>query len=163
MFKALFRPVPFVHSSPQVRASAAILFLRVALAAIFIYHGLEKILGEGNEWGANWLAGMVQAPPGTVEHSSQMIVLQLGVAWGEVLGGTALAIGLLTRLAAAGLFLIQIAAICLAFLHPSFSLTKHGGGEYNVALLAMCAAVVFLGAGRYSVDRLLHLKRRQAK
>jgi putative oxidoreductase len=163
MFKALFRPMPLVLSSPRARANVAVLFLRVTLAAIFVYHGLDKALGEGNEWGGNWLAGMVQSQPGTFARSSQLTALQLGVAWGEVLGGAALAIGLCTRLAAGVLCLIQAAAVCLTFMYSTFSLTKQGGPEYNLALLAMCIAVVFLGAGQFSADRLLHARRRGAK
>jgi len=30
------------------------LILRLALAAVFIYHGVEKITGTGNDWGTSW-------------------------------------------------------------------------------------------------------------
>lgn len=38
-----------------VKNTLAPLLLRLALAAIFIYHGLNLVGTEGNEWGAAWM------------------------------------------------------------------------------------------------------------
>jgi putative oxidoreductase len=136
--------------------------LRAGLAAIFLYHGLgQKILPEGAQWGANWLMVMFDAPAASLEESPALTAVQLGVAWGEVLGGLALALGLLTRLAACGLILIQGAAAYFTLLYQPFSLTKAGGPEFNLVLLAMCAALLILGSGRFSVDWLLQRGRKE--
>jgi putative oxidoreductase len=162
MFKFLFPRVGADQPLPQRATNAASVILRVGLAAIFLYHGLgQKILPEGAEWGANWLIVMFDAPPASLEESPALGAVQLGVAWGEVVGGLALALGLLTRLAACGLILIQGAAAYFTLLYQPFSLTKAGGPEYNLALLAMCAAVLILGGGRFSADCLLLRGRRE--
>jgi uncharacterized membrane protein YphA (DoxX/SURF4 family) len=80
---------------------------------------------------------------------------QLAVAWGELLGGIALLLGLLTRVAAFGLAIIQIGAIATVTGFRGFSLAGGGGYEYNLALLAMCFALVLMGPGMIAVDRLV--------
>src|SRR2546421_12531213 len=74
------------------------LILRAGLAVIFIYHGLGKV-NEGTGWGTNW-AG-----------NTQPVAVQLAVGWGELIGGIAVALGLLTRLAVLGLATIMTGAI----------------------------------------------------
>src|SRR5437879_13654288 len=69
------------------------ILLRFALAAVFIYHGLGKVSPEAN-YGVSWGDKMPNPPPK---------LLQVLVAWGEVLGGAACALGILTRFAALGL------------------------------------------------------------
>src|SRR5712671_5512222 len=66
------------------------LLLRGALAAIFIFHGLNLVGGPDNDWGTHWAPESMSQPP----------PVQAAVAWGELLGGVALAFGFLTRLAA---------------------------------------------------------------
>jgi uncharacterized membrane protein YphA (DoxX/SURF4 family) len=92
--------------------------------------------------------------PGAFSH-----VVQYVVAWGELFGGVALLIGLLTRLAALGQIVIQLGAIW--FVTGTRGLFTPGGvgAEYNLALLAMCLAVFILGGGGWSVDRFLHWRR----
>src|SRR5262245_46873619 len=68
------------------------LLLRAGLAVIFLYHGLHKV---GREAGMAW-AG--EGLPGWQ---------QVLVAWGELLGGVALAVGFLTRTASLGLMVIM--------------------------------------------------------
>ena len=92
----------------------------------------------------------------------QVDAVQAAVAWGELIGGIALAIGLLTRLAALGIIVIQAGAIYLVTwdaLGPGrFGLV---GLEYNVIIILACLALVFLGAGTASVDQ--YLFRRKPK
>jgi putative oxidoreductase len=79
--------------------------------------------------------------------------VQLAVAWGELLAGAALVLGLLTRLATLGVIVIQAEATYLAATLPDFSLLKTGGAEYNVALLSMCLTLLLLGGGRWAVEQ----------
>jgi putative oxidoreductase len=165
MVKSLFQPVPLSKLLPQVRGDIACLVLRAGLAAIFIYHGLDKILGAGHQGGANWLSEQLNDPgiEGDRGQSSFLVAVQLAVAWGEILGGAALALGLFTRLAAAGMILFQAAAVYLIYYSPVFSPTKQGSAEYNFALLAMCVALVLLGGGWFSLDYyLFHRAAKQA-
>jgi uncharacterized membrane protein YphA (DoxX/SURF4 family) len=79
---------------------------------------------------------------------------QLAVAWGELAGGLALLLGVLTRLAAAGLIIIQFGAIyyLVAFQQGVFATESTVGYEYNLALIAVCIALIVSGAGLFSLD-----------
>src|SRR5690349_10552900 len=63
------------------------LLLRAALAAVFIYHGLEKVHPE-THYGLKWAEGMGAGAPQVLTNAPP---LQLLVAWGELLGGVAVA------------------------------------------------------------------------
>jgi putative oxidoreductase len=80
--------------------------------------------------------------------------LQLLVAWGELVGGVVLLLGFLTRWAALALILIQVGAICMVTGARGFAPTGETGYEYNVALVAMCLALVVLGGGTLALNRL---------
>ena len=166
MFKAFFRPAPFATPHPSLAVDLASLALRAALAVIFIYHGLDKIQGEGGAWGTNWLARLIHVSPGAAawsgENTPLFAAMQAVVAWGEVVGGCALGLGLLTRLAACGMVPIQLAAISLAYSFRALSPIRGGGSEYNMALIAMCVALVFLGSGRVSFDWAMRSQRKAA-
>jgi putative oxidoreductase len=128
------------------------LILRLVLAVIFIYHGQALIFAEKNEWGSAWM----KPKPG---EEAQPAVVQLAVAWGQLLGGIALAAGFLTRLAALGIIAIMAGAIALVHWEHGFDI-REGGYEYNFALIAMCLALVLSGAGPLSIDRLM-VRRKQ--
>jgi putative oxidoreductase len=121
------------------------LLLRLGLAIIFIYHGLDLVGGEGHNWGTTWNEHLPAAG-------------QAVVAWGELIGGLALAVGFLTRLAAAGIAIIMIGAIATVHWPHGFDV-RHGGFEYNFAILVMCAALIVGGGGTWAVDRLFRRKR----
>jgi uncharacterized membrane protein YphA (DoxX/SURF4 family) len=98
----------------------------------------------------------------TMPESLQYYSTQLAVAWGELLGGLALVLGCLTRLAALLLIVIQLGAIATVTWARGFSFAEGGGYEYNVALIGACAALVFLGGGALSLDRRLAGRRGRA-
>jgi putative oxidoreductase len=136
------------------RASAASLVLRVGLAAIFLWHGYLKLVvlyDPVNK--STWLN------PELVSVS-----LQYTVAWGEMICGLALLIGLLTPLAALGVITIMVGALFTVMRHRDFiepSITKHGfnytsiGQEYNFAIITMSLALLVLGSGALSLDHVL--------
>ncbi len=95
-----------------------------------------------------------------IPEAMRLTVAQMAVAWGELLGGIALLLGALTRIAAAGVIVIQLGAIATVTFARGFSALNAGGGyEYNLALVAMCLTLVVLGAGALSVDRCLAQRR----
>jgi putative oxidoreductase len=126
------------------------LILRLCLAAIFIFHGYQKVATPGNDAGAAWMKGE-DAPPKAV---------QLAVAYGEFAGGIAMAIGFLTRLAALGIIAIMAGAIYTVTGGNGFDNLSHGY-EYNMAIIAMALSLFFLGGGLVAVDRLLRFRRRK--
>jgi putative oxidoreductase len=122
------------------------LLLRLVLAAVFIFHGWDKI---GAEAGTNWHHGP-DAPPS---------ILQLVVAWGELIGGIAMAVGFLTRLAGLGLIAIMAAAIATTTWPQGFSNVAHGY-EYNMVIIVVCVCLVLGGPGPLSLDRIFRVRRR---
>jgi putative oxidoreductase len=138
-------------NSTTIKTALVPLFLRLTLAAIFIFHGSSLVGGPDNEWGAHW-QNSAEAPPAPA---------QLAVAWGELLGGIALAIGFLTRPAALGIIVIMIGAIATVHWPHGFDI-REGGYEYNFAIIIMSLSLVLGGPGPFAVDRLLFKRGCQA-
>lgn len=137
------------------------LVLRLGLAAIFLYHGLEKITRAGTAWGSEWhYTGPPPPPPlfrgpnspPAPKHLPAWV--QLVVSWGEVVGALAVAVGIVTRWAAAGLILLRLGAIGIFTLQDRFSFPEGGGYEDNLAVLVMGVSVICLGAGTWALDAL---------
>jgi len=125
------------------------LLLRLMLAAIFVSHGMDKVGGTNNDWGASWKK----------EGDTLAAPAQLAVAWGELIGGIALGLGFLTRLAALGIIAIMAGAI--ATVHAQHGFTAKDGYEYNAAIIAMCVCLVLGGPGPIAVDRVFQLRRQK--
>jgi putative oxidoreductase len=130
------------------------LLLRAALAAVFIFHGLEKVKPDTG-FGWSWADNMPGAPQVLINARP----LQMLVAWGELLGGVAVALGILTRIAALGLTIIMVGAILTYTGQHGFSAVGQGY-EYNFVLILVCAALVLLGPGSFSLDRVVRVKSR---
>ena len=116
----------------------AILVLRLALAAIMIYHGWQKVFG-----GMPRFMGMLQGmgiPP----------VLGYLSAAAEFGGGILLVVGLLTRLAA--LSIVIDMAVAIDKVHWKNGFKGPGGYEFPMACAAIAFALIFLGAGPISLD-----------
>jgi putative oxidoreductase len=143
-----------------LRPTAAPLVLRVGLAVIVLYHGCVKLLVY--QGGVGWDTHLQPA-------------VQVAVAWTEVIAGVLLVIGLLSRLAALALLIIQVGAILLVTGRGGFALSgslppgqqltgldfTKVGSEYNFAIIVMCLTVMLLGSGYVSLDHLI-LNRRKA-
>jgi putative oxidoreductase len=130
-------------------SDVAWLALRVAVGASLIPHGMQKLFmafnGPGMEKFAASLAGM--------GFSATTIMAWL-VALTEFVGGTLLALGLLTRPAAATIFVFMMVATFGVHLPNGFFWTNKG---FEYPLMWGIAALFFLirGGGPYSVDRAL--------
>ena len=134
------------------------LLLRAGLAVVFIFHALPKVSQE-NEWGAAWATNMAKEAKQPVLEPLQSPAAQLAVAWGELIGGIALALGFLTRLAALGIAAIMVGAIYTVHGQHGFSM-QNQGYEYHFVLLIICASLMLLGGGVLAVDRVFRLRRR---
>jgi putative oxidoreductase len=121
------------------------LLLRLGLGVVFIYHGIDLVSKEG---GTGW-------------NDKLSVPVQALVAWAQLVGGIALAVGFLTRLAALGIAIIMIGAIATVHWEHGFSIQNHGY-EYNSVLIVVCVAVILLGPGNLAVDRVFRLRRRTA-
>jgi putative oxidoreductase len=78
----------------------------------------------------------------------------------EFLGAIALILGLLTRLAAFGLFAVMAGAVYLVHWQNGFFMNWTGnqqgeGIEYHLLVMAIALALMIRGGGRASFDRIL--------
>jgi len=130
-------PIPVL---PDLAATLA----RIALGAAFLVHGVPKIRNPKQT--VNFVKGT--GFPGGAAFAVLFTLL-------EFFGGIALVLGILTQLVGA-LFALEMVATTI------FAKTKLGkkfvlGYELDVAYLVLGVVVALLGAGPWSVDRLLGL------
>jgi len=117
------------------------LFLRLAVGAIFIAHGRQKLFGGLTGFGQYLESLGVPLPSASA----------LVVALVEFLGGIALLLGLFTRWAALLLAINMLVAIVLV--HWRHGLTGPGGFEFPLALLAATISLMLTGAQKFSLER----------
>ena len=128
--------------------------LRLALGVIFFAHGAQKTLGWFGGYG---FAGTMGFFTGAMHIPTVFAFLAIAA---EFLGGLGLIFGLLTRVAAFGIFCDMIVAVALVHARFGFFMNWTGaqkgeGYEYHLLLLATTAFLMIRGAGAASVDRLL--------
>ncbi|MGV9633151.1 DoxX family protein [Nocardia rhamnosiphila] len=124
----------------------ALLVLRLCLGLTMAAHGYNKITAPGGLAGtASWFDGMGMKP-GPV-HARLAAGSEIGF-------GLALALGLLTPVAAAGFVALMLVAGWTVHRGNGFFIVRNGW-EYNLILAVAAVAVAMLGAGRFSIDRLL--------
>ena len=128
------------RSSPR-QVSLGLIALRVAVAAVFISHGRQKLFVYGFAGVTGAFTQMGVPLPGVMGPLIAIL---------EFFGGIALLIGLLTRVIALGFVLDMLGAILLVQLKKGFS-----GFELEFLLLGSSLALLLTGAGRFSVDALL--------
>jgi putative oxidoreductase len=129
------------HPQPYTAVQeAALVVLRLVVAAVFLYAGTAK-----------W--PLWSTPMEGMSALMHNLIRFLAIV--EPLGAVALLIGFLTRWAAAGLGIIMVGAVFFSriTMHtPLFTGQKGAGLDYNFLLLAGCLALLAFGAGRWSVD-----------
>lgn len=125
--------------------SAALLTLRLAAGAVFVYHGWGKVFGpHGVEGFAGFLDSLGVPLPGV---SAWLAALT------ELLGGLALLAGIGVRLAAVPLSFTMLVAILTV--HRSGFDVSQGGMEFATTLLGITVALALTGAGQFSLARLV--------
>ena len=122
----------------------ASLVLRLFIGALFVFHGWPKI--KNPKQTAGWVKGTGWAWGAGFAYAFTLL---------EFFGGIALVLGLLTRIVAV-LFVLQMIATTI-FARAKLGKKLMGGWETDLLFLAGALALVFLGAGAWSLDALLGL------
>jgi uncharacterized membrane protein YphA (DoxX/SURF4 family) len=106
------------------------------------------------------------ANPTLPEILSQPSGIQLAIAVAELVCGVALLLGLLTRLAAVLMIVVQAGAIwfLVSTMRGGVAPTEGGGFEfeYNIVLIAVCLVVALRGGGGVAIDHYLFRRRHKA-
>ena len=128
--------------------------VRIVLGIVFFAHGAQKLLG--------WFGGSgLKATVGFMHGSLGLPVPLAFVAVGaEFLGGLGLIVGLLGRVAAAGIAVNMLVAIVMV--HRRYGLflnwfgDKEGNGyEFHLLAIALAVAIIVNGSGAASLDHLI--------
>ncbi len=112
--------------------------IRAAIAVIFIVNASGKF----NPGFAEWLVS-----------NGIPAEMQIPIALAELVSGTFLLVGVLSRISASLLSIIMLGAIF--YVKKASNLTGEGGYQIDLILLAACLAIIAIGPGRVSVSHLV--------
>ena len=131
-------------------SDAGILFLRIGIGFSFIFvHGWGKIMGGTELWGkiggsmANM--GITFAP----------VFWEFMASISEFGGGILILLGLFTRPASAFMAFTML----VAFMQHTSKLDPWNRAIYPMEMFAVFMALLFIGAGKYSIDALISKKK----
>lgn len=128
-----------------------LLLLRVAVGALLIGHGLQKIFGW---WGGPGLGGFRDQLTDVGFRNAD--ILTYVAAGGQIAAGVLLVLGLFTPIAAAGalgyLVTAVLAEASIARDEARLSAFLTDGHEYQLVLVVAVAAIILIGPGKYGLD-----------
>ena len=130
--------MPSIFPQLFVYSGIGLFVLRVVLGVVFIVHGYPKLFRNFSQ-----TVGFFESigiRPG------RMWVFIVGAV--EFFGGIALIAGFATQLVAALIVINMLVAIAKVKFKQGFV----GGYEFDLALLAMAAALIFTGPGAFAID-----------
>jgi putative oxidoreductase len=120
------------------------LLLRIALGAIFAWHGYDKVFVKGMPAIAGFFGSIGIPLPEVMAYI---------VGYGELIGGLMLIAGLLTHWVSK--FNIVVAIVAFLTVHMSKGFAVSGGGyEFIMLIGAAAVSLMITGAGRYSLDHM---------
>ena len=126
------------------KINAALLLIRIASAAAFLYHGSAILFGAFGGPGPAKFAAFMHAPAA--------IGYLVGMA--QFFGGLAILLGIFARIGAICVAIIMLGAIFLVHLPHGFDIGQ-GGSEYAFTQLCIALAILFAGAGDYALGAIL--------
>jgi len=121
--------------------------LRLGLGIMFASHGAQKVFGLFGGPGLQKFTGVIKSlgfvPPGLFAGLA---------AYGELIGGTLLIVGLCTRIASVYLAVfIMIAGVRVHLAHGFF--LQNGGVEYVFVIACSCLALALSGSQRLCLTK----------
>jgi putative oxidoreductase len=140
--KNVFHPKTYSQS-----ISGALLVLRVVVGLAFVLHGTGKI-----QHPFGWMPPEAGIPG----------IFQFLAAVSEFFGGIFLVVGLLTPLAALGIFFtMTVAVISHGFMRHDPFVSQGGGPSFEIALVYWAITLVLMtaGPGAFSLDAVIFKKK----
>ncbi|UCF31857.1 MAG: DoxX family protein [bacterium] len=127
------------------------LVLRITLGAVMWPHGAQKLVGWFGGGGFNSTLTAFQ------DHMGIPAAVTILVIISEFFGSIGLITGTITRFCAFGTLCVMIGAIFMVHLPNGFFMNWSGqqsgeGFEFHLLAVAMAAALMIKGGGRWSVD-----------
>ena len=153
-------PRPFIPALAKIYAPLApygLVIIRIVIGLFIARHGYPKLFEGGT---AGLAASML---PKLGLHPALGWAYLVGLT--EFVGGIMLALGFLTRFAAAALVIELLVIVCVIkwangffgfapkAIQPGFGGMVPGGFEFELSWGLICLAFLFAGGGRLSVDR----------
>ena len=137
-------------SSNRHWLNLALLIFRLALGLCFVVHGLGKlgIVGPGSMSGfVSWLKSLGLPMPAVQARLAML---------SELIGGSMIALGLGTRVAAGFCFVAMAVAASLGHKGGGYLITNNPpGNEYALNLALLMVVLILAGPGYYSLDYFL--------
>jgi putative oxidoreductase len=124
--------------------SYGILLLRLFVGVAFVGHGTQKLFGWFGGYGPKGTGGFMAS-----QGYRAPVLMAIAAGLSEAAGGSLLALGFATPLAAAMLATVMINAIGSVTFKKAFML----GSELELAYLTVAVSLAAIGPGRFSIDR----------
>src|SRR3954463_5511873 len=132
---------PHMRRFVPANLDLALLLLRLALAAVLLYHGVPKLMNFGATVTGFQTMGM---PAPSLTDAFAVLV--------EVVGGLLILLGIAVDLAGILVIIEMLGAIFMVHLANGFDFTK-GGWEHPFTVLMMALVLALAGPGRHAVGR----------
>ena len=143
--------MPSPGRSHALASDLGLLLIRLMLAAVFVFHGSQKLFGWFDGHGIRGTAGFFDSLGIPMATTSAVVA---GAA--EFFGGLVLLLGTGTRLAAVPLIVTMLVATFTA--HYGFDAAR-GGMEYALTLAVVLTGLLLMGPGRFTLLRLIRKDR----
>ena len=132
----------------------AALVLRLALGAVFYFHGMQKLTTMYGGYGFEGTMGFFTTKLGIPAVFAFLAIIAEGLGW------VGLVSGFLTRVAAFGITVNMIVAVKMLHWQNGifmnwFGNQKGEGFEYHILAIAIGIALMIKGGGALSMDRVL--------
>lgn len=131
-------------SETSSRLDVALLLLRIACAAAFLYHGAAILFGAFGGPGPQNFSAFLHAP----------VIVGYLAGLAQVAGSLAILTGVLFRVGAVCIILVMIGAIFLVHISHGFDISKNGF-EYAFTQLVIALSLLLAGPGAYSLAGIL--------